>query len=332
MDLWKVIFVAILAWLLLGGRGLIPKDKRREAPQPSPELQEAAEASPAVTKSSARASEPATPDTAPGFAGQPVSLIPSVDYLKSKAKSSFTIDKVRVTYYLIAKSDRCEVDSLETCLQDRIRTAKIDTRDFQYTYFLDRVINSGTGILTWQGQSYLVRYDKLRENNWASHKNNYSCAGFSYHTKKAVEFITGNLAKKDLFTPLSETEFPNGATVSGQGAVDWQTLSINPADFPMSVPNEKRRAVLAQRFAANKLKAPAPRTFVVLEFANGNKYLTEASDGGSGVKKGWVDWRIGNTSTEIRHFLSLGSTAKATCFVFDDPSVTAEQALTESKK
>lgn len=333
MDLWKVIFVAILAWLLLGGRGLIPKDKRREAPRPSPELQEAAEASPDVAKSSStRASEPATPATAPSFAGQPSSLIASVDYLKSNAKSSFTIDKVRVTYYLIAKSERRQVDSLESCLQDRIRTAKIDPRDFQYTYFLDRVINSGTGILTWQGQSYLVRYDKLRENNWASHKNNYSCAGFSYRTKKAVEFINANLAKKDLFTPLAETEFPNGATVSGQGAVDWQTLSINPADFPMSVPNEKRRAVLAQRYTANKLKAPVPRTFVVLEFANGNKYLTEASDGGSGVKKGWVDWRIGNTSTEIRHFLSLGSTAKATCFVFDDPSVTAEQVLEQSKK
>ncbi|MGH7600233.1 MAG: hypothetical protein ACREOI_28085, partial [bacterium] len=139
MDLWKIIFIAILAWLLLGGRGLIPKDKRREAPRPSPELQEAAEASPDVAKPSARDSEPATLAAVPRFAGQPGSLITSVDYLKSKAKSSFTIDKVRVTYYLIAKSERCQVDSLETCLQDHIRTAKIDPRDFQYTYFFDRV-------------------------------------------------------------------------------------------------------------------------------------------------------------------------------------------------
>jgi hypothetical protein len=131
MDLWKVIFIAILAWLLLGGRGLIPKNKRREAPRPTPELQQAAEESPAVAKSSAAAAEPATSATAPRFAGQPGSFISSVDYLKSKAKSSFTIDKVRVTYYLIAKSDRCQVDSLETCLQDRVRTAKIDPRDFQ---------------------------------------------------------------------------------------------------------------------------------------------------------------------------------------------------------
>ncbi len=256
--------------------------------------------------------------------------------MKSSAKSSFTIDKVRVTYYLIAKSERCQVDSLDTCLQDRIRTARIDPREFQYTYFLDRVINSGTSILSWQGQSYQVRYDKLRENNWTtgerSHKNNYSCSGFSYRSKKSLEFINANLGKKDLFTPLTEVPFPNGATVSGQGAVDWQTLSINPADFPMSVPDEKRRAVLAKRYTASGAKAPAPRVFVVLEFANGSKYLTETSDGGSGVKKGWVDWRIGNTSTEIRYFLSLGSAAKATCFVFDDPSVTAEQVLEQSRK
>jgi hypothetical protein len=329
MDLWKVIFVAILAWLLLGGRGLIPKDKRREAPQPSPEMQETAEQPTAPAASSTRAPEPAATSA---FAAQPGSIIPSVDYLKSKAKSSFTLDKVRVTYYLIAKSERCQVDSLDTCLQDRVRTAKIDPRDFQYTYFLDRVLNSGTGILAWQGQSYIVRYDKLRENNWASHKNNYSCSGFSYRSKNAVEFINTNLGKKELFTPLSEVQFPNGSTVSGQGAVDWQTLSINPADFPMSVPDEKRRAVLAKRYAAGGAKAPAPRVFVVLEFANGNKYLTEAADGGSGVKQGWVDWRIGNTSTEIRYFLSLGSTAKATCFVFDDPSVTVEQVLEQSKK
>lgn len=329
MDLWKVIFVAILAWLLLGGRGLIPKNKRREAPRPSPEVQAAAEESPAASKSSTR---PPAPVAASGFAGEPGNIIPSLNYLKSKAKSSFTLDKVRVTYYLIAKSERCQVDSLDACLQERIHTAKIDPQDFQYTYFLDRVLNSGTGILIWQGQSYLVRYDKLRENNWASYKNNYSCSGFSYHSKKAVEFINANLAQKDLFTPLQETEFPNGGTVSGQGAVDWQTLSINPADFPMSVPNEKRRALLAQRFTASQLKAPAPRVFVVLEFANGNKYLTEASDGGSGVSKGWVDWRIGNTSAEIRYFLSLGGVAKTTCFVFDDPGVTVEKVLEQSKK
>jgi hypothetical protein len=331
MDtLIKLFIFAILAWLLFGGRGIVPKDWHRKAPPPAEETA-AEEPAAAKTPAGVSASAPAS-----GFAGQPGSLVRSVDYLKSKAQSTFTIDKVRVTYYLIARSDRCQIDSLETCLQDRIRTAKIDPRDFQYTYFLDRVVNAGTGILNWQGQPYLTRYDKLLDYGWnsgeRSRKNNYSCSGFSYGSKKPIEFINANLAKKDLFTPLREVEHPNGLTVSGQPAVDWTTLSINPADFPMSVPNEKRRAILAQRFTAKGNKAPAPRVFVVLEFNNGNKYLTEAADGGSGVKKGWVDWRIGNTSAEIRYFHSLGGYAKATCFVFDDPGVTIEKVLEQSKK
>jgi hypothetical protein len=331
MDLVKIIIFAILGWLLLGGIGVIPKDWRRESPHVASSESAGDQSSSAAGSASATSSLTALATASAPFR-QPDNIISSLDYLKSKAKTAAELGKVRVTYYLIAKSERCQVDSLDTCLQDRVRTAKIDPRDFQYTYFLDRVLNSGTGILAWQGQSYIVRYDKLRENNWASHKNNYSCSGFSYRSKNAVEFINANLGKKELFTPLSEVQFPNGSTVSGQGAVDWQTLSINPADFPMSVPDEKRRAVLAKRYAAGGAKAPAPRVFVVLEFANGNKYLTEAADGGSGVKQGWVDWRIGNTSTEIRYFLSLGSTAKATCFVFDDPSVTVEQVLEQSKK
>ncbi|MDZ7293019.1 MAG: hypothetical protein ONB44_24815 [candidate division KSB1 bacterium] len=332
MDFWKLIVIAIVAWLLfLGGRGFIPKDWQRETP--SPQSDEAQASSTATAKPPTRASA-AVP--ASHFAGQPDNVIPSVAYLKSKAKSSFELSKVHVTYYLIDKSERCQIDSLESCLRDRIRTAQINARDFQYTYFFDRALNSGTGILTWQGQQYMVRYDKLREYNWSSgersQKNNYSCTNFSYRSKKAIEFITANLAKKDLFTPLQEVEYPNGLTVSGQPAVDWRTLSINPADFPMSVPNEKRRAVLTQRFTAKAYKAPAPRVFVVLEFANGNKYLTEAADGGSGVQKGWVDWRIGNTSTEIRFFHSLGNTAKATCFIFDDPTITLDKVLEQSRK
>jgi hypothetical protein len=103
----------------------------------------------------------------------------------------------------------------------------------------------------------------------------------------------------------------------------------------MSVPDEKRRARLTQRFtanAANGNKAPAPRVFVVLEFNNGQKFLTEAADGGSGVQKGWVDWRIGNSSTEIRYFQALGSAAKATYFVFDDPQMALEKVLDKSRK
>ena len=335
MDIVKVVIFALLAWLLLGGIGAVPKDWRRQPPpSAAPETPTGA----ATTESSSTATRSLTDPTksSPAPFRQPDNIIASADYLKSKAQSSAEISKVRVTYYLIAKSERCQVDSLETCLRDRIRAASIDPLDFQYTYFLDRVINSGTGILNWQSQKYLVRFDKLRENNWTSgeraQKNNYTCSGFSYRSKKAIEFINANLAKKDLFTPLSEVDHPNGLTVSGQPAVDWRTLAVHPSDIPMSVPNEKRRATLTQRFSASGGKAPAPRVFVVLEFSNGQKYLTEAADGGSGVQKGWVDWRIGNTSTEIRFFQSLGSSAKATCFVFNDPNVTLEKLLEQSRK
>jgi hypothetical protein len=337
MDIVKVLIFAIIAWLLLGGIGGVPKDWRRQ-PSPSAGASESPAAETAAEKPSvaARSASTKSSKSAPAPFRQPDNMISSVDYLKSKAQANFEIAKVRVTYYLIAKSERCAVDSLEACLQERIRAANIDPLDFQYTYFLDRVINSGTGILAWQGQKYLVRFDKLRENNWTAgeraQKNKYACSGFSYKSKKAVEFITANLAKKDLFTPLAEVEHPNGLTVSGQPAIDWMTLAIHPADFPMSVPEQKRRAILTQRFTASGGKAPLPRVFVVLEFSNGNKFLTEAADGGSGVQKGWVDWRIGNSSAEIRYFQALGSSAKATCYVFDDPQVTIEKVLAQSKK
>jgi len=331
MDLVKIIIFALLGWLLLGGIGVIPKDWRRESP-PAASSESAGDPS----SSAVGSTSPAALTTASEPFRQPDNMISSLDYLKSKAKTSAELSKVRVTYYLIAKSERCAVDSLETCLRDRVRAAQIDPLDFQYTYFLDRVINSGTGILTWQGQKYFMRYDKLRANNWTSgersQKNVYTCSGFSYRSKKAIEFINANLAKKDLFTPLTEIEHPNGLTVSGQPAVDWRSLAINPLDIPMSVPYENRRSVLAQRYTAQGGKTPAPRVFVVLEFGNGQKYLTEASDGGSGVQKGWVDWRIGNSSAEIRYFQSLGSSAKATYFVFDDPSVTIEKVLEQSRK
>jgi len=333
MDIVKIVIVAILAWLLLGGRGIIPKERYRKAPTPSAEAIEPAEAEP---KSENKASSRAAKTASPAVFQQPPSLIASLDYLKSNAQTSFAIPQVRVTYYLIAKSERCAVDSLEACLQDRIRAAQIDARDFQYTYFLDRVINAGTGILTWQEQKYLVRFDKLRENNWTigerAPKNKYACSGFVYKSKKAVEFINANLSKKDLFTPLAEVEHPNGLTISGQPALDWLSLAVNPVDFPMSVPEPNRRATLTQRFTAKGGKAPVARAFVVLEFSNGQKYLTEATDGGSGVQKGWVDWRIGNSSPEIRYFQALGSSAKATCFVFNDANVTIENALEKSRK
>lgn len=341
MDVVKVVVVAILAWLLLGGIGAVPKNWRHKAPPP-PTAEEAAAAEAAAAQPKTAAPEKLervktlSSLQAPASFRQPENLISSTDYLKSKAQKSLEIPKVRVTYYCVARSERCALDSLDACLRDRVRAAKIDPLDFQYTYFLDRALNSGTGILNYQSKKFLVRFDKLRENNWAAgkraQKNNYTCSGFSYKSKEALAFINANLTKKDLFTPLEEIEYPNGLTVSGQPAVDWQTLAVNPNDIPLSVPEEKRRAILTQRATTNGTKTPAPRVFTVLEFANGQKFLTEAADGGSGVQKGWVDWRIGNTSTEIRYFQGLGSSAKATYYVFDDPKITFEKVLEKLQK
>lgn len=341
MDVVKVVVLAILAWLLLGGIGAVPKNWRHKAPPPPTAAEAAAaeteaEAQPTPEKSSRKKNLESL--ATPAFFLEPRNLITSVDYLQKKAQTSVIIPKIRVTYYYIAKSERCALDSLEACLRERVRAAKIDPLDFQYTYFLDRVLNSGTGILNYQGQKFLVRFDKLRANNWAAgkraQKNVYTCSGFSYKSKEALEFINTNLAKKDLFTPLAEVEHPNGLTISSQPAIDWLTLAVNPVDIPMSVPDANRRAALTTRFAANPAsgaKAPAPRVFVVLEFPNGQKYLTEAADGGSGVQKGWVDWRIGNSSPEIRYFQALGSSAKATYFVFEDPQMTLEKVMDKSR-
>jgi len=54
-------------------------------------------------------------------------------------------------------------------------------------------------------------------------------------------------------------------------------------------------------------------------------------DTGSGVKRGWIDWRIGNTSTEISYFHGIGPVVKAICYVFRDPNIRFEQVLAASK-
>jgi hypothetical protein len=73
-----------------------------------------------------------------------------------------------------------------------------------------------------------------------------------------------------------------------------------------------------------------PRSFIVLEFPTGEKFLTEAADTGSGIPRGTIDWRIGNTAAEIAYKQSLGSAAKATCYVFDDPTITFDMVVEQS--
>jgi len=328
MDtLVKILVGLAVVWLMFGGKGVLDKHQRvkpkdqAEAPAP------------------VDAEKKIPPSTSTKTAAQPsnaaANLITSMDFLKKKSASRFALDAVRITYYLLAKSVRCAVDSLPSCLLEAIRKAKIDEKDFQYTCFLDRVLLEGTGILEWRGREYCVRYDKLRELGWTPErggaKNNYTCASFSFTSKNALDFIKDNLSNKELFTPIEEERYPNGQTASGQPVVDWQTVSVNPADFPLSVPDAKRREVLTERYTSRGDKAPAPRCFIVLEFPTGEKFLTEASDTGSGVPQKTIDWRIGNTAGEIAYKESLGPVAKATCFVLEDDNFTFDMLLEKSK-
>lgn len=296
-------------------------------------------------RSSPTKTEEKTPSSEKTVAANPVSvstastassnLITSLNFLEKKSASSFALDNVRVTYYVLAKSERCAVDSLSACLQEKIQQGKIEEKDFQYTYFLDQVLVEGSGILAWKSREYFVTYNKLRENNWTPErlgvKNTYSCSNFSFRNKHALDFIADNISKKDVFTPIEEARNPNGLTASTQPAVDWRTVSVNPSDFPLSVPDTKRREVLTQRYAAAGQKKPMPRSFILLEFPTGEKFLTEAADTGSGIPRGTIDWRIGNTAAEIAYKASLGSTAKATCYVFDDPTITFEMVLEQGR-
>ena len=323
-----LIGFAALGLLLLGCSAINKKLPSKPRYRSSPTKSE--EKAPVTEKSAAPSQPSSTPTSAANS-----NLITSLKFLEKKSASSFTLDNVRVTYYVLAKSARCAVDSLSACLQEKIQQSKIEEKDFQYTYFLDQALVEGSGILEWKGREYFVTYNKLRENGWTPErlgtKNTYSCSNFSYRSKQALGFIDDNLSKKDVFTPVEEARHPNGLTASTQPAVDWQTASVNPADFPLSVPDAKRREVLTQRYAAAGQKKPAPRSYILLEFPTGEKFLTEAADTGSGIPRGTIDWRIGNTAAEIAYKASLGSAAKATCYVFDDPTITFEMVLEQGR-
>lgn len=330
MDTLAKVLVGLAAlWLLFGGRGLLDKHQRAK-PKDQPTATFPERKAPAVTEKSAPPGQP----SAPG-ATTSASLITSLDFLKKKSAASFTMDQVRVSYYVLARSARCAVDSLTPCLQERIRQAGIDAKEFQYTYFLDQVLVEGSGILEWQGREFAVSYDKLRALGWTPERNGakniYTCSNFKYLGKQALDFVNANLSNRDVFTPIEEARSPQGLTASGQPAVDWCTVSVNPGDFPMSVPDAKRRDVLAERYTARGQKKPAPRSFIVLEFPTGEKFLTEASDTGSGVQPNVIDWRIGNTAAEIAYKDRLGSVAKATCYTFDDPTIGFEMVLEQGR-
>lgn len=331
----KVVGGGVIIWLLFGGKGMLEKKPKptfiaRNIPADSSVF------SPSPPSTELKPLPPIPKDVLPVFRNRPPFEIQSLDYLLALDADPVTYEQIKVTYYLRENSARCHFDSLPPCLQEHVVEKELNKRDFQYTYFFDRVLEAGTGVLTWEMRDYLVRYEALRKYRWTSGKrdfsNKYDCEGFSFRSKKGVEFIQDNLLNHELFLPLEALAAPNGLTASGEPANDWQTLAVNLADFPLSVPNAKLRANWSNRAGASGKRPPRARVFVVLEFANGKKYLTEASDTGNGVKSKSVDWRIGNTAEEIERFHALGARAKATAFIIDDAKVTFMQVWTSSNQ
>jgi hypothetical protein len=263
--------------------------------------------------------------------GAPVTRISSMSWLRSNGNLVVEMQEANMTYYLLANSSRLHIDSVAACLKQAVLSRNIDPVDFQYTYFLDRVILAGSGFLIWDGKKYLTSYDRVRRAGWSSGSRRYSCSNFRYQAQNALTFIRQNISNESIFVPVEKARYPNGATASGQGAIDWVSLSVNARDFPLSVPDATRRTQLATRFAGEGKRKPAARSYVVIQTADGKLFLTEAMDTGSGVKPGWIDWRIGNTSTEIKYFRSLGRKVKAYGFTFDDPNMTYEKVLANSK-
>ncbi len=330
-NLTKAILGGLALFLALGGPRLFKKDpatiKQQQVQQFMPDNPSNSNR-PAVVQHKYSSA-------AVTFSGQPLNQIFSQDWLHANGKLAKKIKKARITYYLLANSDRCHIDSLSTCLRKKIIAKKIPAAEFQYTYFLDRVMIAGSGELFWQGQHYVTRYNLLRKAGWNSgeheRKNKYTCRNFQYNNKKALEFIGANINNKNVFTKWDEHAEPNGRTFSGQQAVNWQTVSVNLKDFPVSVPDPKRRNRLAAKFKTKNITGPFARSFIVIKTKDGRQFLTEAMDTGSGVKRNWIDWRIGNSSDQIKYFLALGSTVEATCYTFDDPDITLEKVLCSSR-
>ncbi len=330
-TLVKILIGGLAVFLIFGGPRRL---KKADAPLP------ADQAAPAAVPAE-RPITPGIPDRSlsvvdrPTFKGQPDNLITSLEWLEKNGRVMVEMQDARLTYYLRARSDRTHIDSVANCLREAVMQRNIDPVDFQYTYFLDRVMIAGSGLLIWEGKRYVTNYARLRKAGWTSgernFKNSYRCNNFRYQSKKPFDFIRANINNPEVFEPYEKARYPNGLTASGQEAVNWHTVSVNPYDFPLSVPNQRRRQQLTQRYAAEGKRVPQARSFIVLIANDGRMFLTEAMDTGSGVKRKWIDWRIGNTSAEIKYFFGIGSQVKAICYVFQDPNITFEQVLAASR-
>lgn len=338
----KIVIGLAALFLAVGGPQLI---KRERAPKPAKQQQQQQQQEQrqraAIAADSLLAellsTAPRTPDTpapAATFASAPFNQIRSRDWLQQNGKLTVEMQEANLIYYLIASSERCRIDSLEACLREQVRAANIDPTDFQLTYFLDRVIRTGAGILVWQGRRYITYYDRLREAGWTTGErdfdNDYSCSSFSYRSKNPMPFINRTLPDERIFEPVEKARYPNGRTTSGQGAVNWLTVAVNMRDFPLSVPDSTRRAMLTSRFSGQGRRQPVERAFIVIELADGRQFLTEPMDTGGYIDSKTINWRIGNSSDEIAFFRSLGRIAKAYCFTVPK-EITYETVLTNSR-
>ncbi|MDZ7269230.1 MAG: hypothetical protein ONB48_17215 [candidate division KSB1 bacterium] len=124
----------------------------------------------------------------------------------------------------------------------------------------------------------------------------------------------------------------NQVTAAGSVALPWQTLSVNPFDFPLSVPEAERRGRLAAVMAAERKRTPEPRVFIVLEFGDGKRYLTEASDTASALPSRTVSWYIGEAASDPAFSQTPGEQARAYCFIIDDPAVTFARVEAQSNQ
>lgn len=152
----KVLGGGVIIWLLFGGKGMLDKKPKPTFVERNIPADSSAFSSPPQLNV-AQPQPPASDKVLPVFRNRPPFEIQSLDYLLALDPNPLTYEQVRVTYYLRENSTRCHFDSLPPCLQTRVVERELNKRDFQYTYFFDRVLNAGTGVLTWEMRDYLVR-------------------------------------------------------------------------------------------------------------------------------------------------------------------------------
>lgn len=153
---------------------------------------------------------------------------------------------------------------------------------------------------------------------------------------KSLDFLQDHSKYLLMISPVTvayyRSQTANELTAAGSVAVPWQTLSVNPFDFPLSVPEAERRGRLAALMTAEGKRAPEPRVFIVLEFPSGERYLTEASDTGSSLPSRTVSWHIGDAAADPAFAQTFGDQARAYGFIIADPAVTFAEVELQSNR